>query len=157
MVRHIFLFQIFCNVQSPPRKGVHTDHVWKKNSGTTAIELANKEFLESVARAIRHGGVMSAPADSFWLDNFQMEDTINECCKIFKGSVRYAWSTVPSYSRYQAELSYRVYAFSLCFFFFSSLWRDEWIFNFFPLAGRLDLCCAPPTGRQSTLRNLSIL
>ncbi|KAI6682319.1 hypothetical protein NL676_036200 [Syzygium grande] len=24
------------------------------------------------------------------------------------------------------------------------------------MAGRLDLCCAPPTGRQSTLRNLSI-
>ncbi|XP_056176764.1 spermidine synthase 2-like [Syzygium oleosum] len=69
-----------------------------ESMGTTAIELANKEFLESVARALSHGGVMSAPADSFWLDNFQMEDTINECRKIFKGSVRYAWSTVPSYS-----------------------------------------------------------
>lgn len=56
----------------------------KKKSGATAIELANKDFLESVARALYPGGVMFAPADSFWLDNFTLEDTIAECRQIFK-------------------------------------------------------------------------
>ncbi|KAK3435805.1 hypothetical protein EUGRSUZ_C00527 [Eucalyptus grandis] len=66
--------------------------------GATAIELANKEFLESVARPLHPRGVMSAPADSFWLDNFIVEDTIAECRQILKGSARYAWSTIPSFS-----------------------------------------------------------
>ncbi|KAL3744369.1 hypothetical protein ACJRO7_013611 [Eucalyptus globulus] len=66
--------------------------------GATAIELANKEFLESVARALRPGGVLSAPADSFWLDNFTLEDTIAKRCQIFKGSARYTWCSFPSYS-----------------------------------------------------------
>ncbi|KAL3744396.1 hypothetical protein ACJRO7_013637 [Eucalyptus globulus] len=55
----------------------------------TAIELANKDFLESVARALYPGGVMFAPADSFWLDNFTQEDTIAECRQIFKVSEIY--------------------------------------------------------------------
>ncbi|KAF8016647.1 hypothetical protein BT93_H1998 [Corymbia citriodora subsp. variegata] len=67
-----------------------------ESMGTIAIELANKEFLESVAQALRRGGVMSTPADSFWLDNFQLEHKIDECHKIFKGSVS-AWSPIPSY------------------------------------------------------------
>ncbi|KAL3744120.1 hypothetical protein ACJRO7_013386 [Eucalyptus globulus] len=58
-----------------------------ENMGTLAIELADKEFLESVARTLRPGGIMSTPAD----------DKIDECHKIFKGSVRYAWSPIPSY------------------------------------------------------------
>ncbi|KAL3744306.1 hypothetical protein ACJRO7_013551 [Eucalyptus globulus] len=74
-----------------------------ESMGATAIELANKEFLESMACALRLGGVMSAPADSFWLDNFTLEDTIAECRQIFKGSVRYTWCSIPSYSIYDEK------------------------------------------------------
>ncbi|XP_030530452.1 spermidine synthase 2-like [Rhodamnia argentea] len=66
--------------------------------GTIGLELANKEFLESVARALRPGGVMSTPADSFWLEDFTVEDTVAQCRPIFTGSVRYAWAAIPSYS-----------------------------------------------------------
>ncbi|KAG5153734.1 hypothetical protein JHK82_011703 [Glycine max] len=66
--------------------------------GPIAEVLADKCFLESVAKALRPGGVLSAPADSLWLKNFVVADTIANCKKIFKGSVNYAWTTVPTYA-----------------------------------------------------------
>lgn len=68
-------------------------------SGAYATELSDEDFLESIAKALKPGGVMSTPADSVWLKNFAMEDTIALCRKIFKGSVNYAWTSVPSYPR----------------------------------------------------------
>ncbi|KAJ8753584.1 hypothetical protein K2173_022825 [Erythroxylum novogranatense] len=65
--------------------------------GTLAEELADKSFLESVARALRPGGVMACPADSLWKDEFSVSDTVASCRKIFGGSVNYAWCTVPAY------------------------------------------------------------
>ncbi|RVW52837.1 Spermidine synthase 2 [Vitis vinifera] len=66
--------------------------------GPSALELADKHLLESVARALRPGGVLSTQAESMWNKNFILEDIIADCRKIFKGSVNYAWTTVPVYS-----------------------------------------------------------
>ncbi|XP_020227876.1 spermidine synthase 2 [Cajanus cajan] len=66
--------------------------------GPIAEVLADNCFLESVAKALRPGGVLSAPADSLWHENFVVADTIANCKKIFKGSVNYAWTTVPTYA-----------------------------------------------------------
>ncbi|TKY55186.1 Spermidine synthase [Spatholobus suberectus] len=68
--------------------------------GPIAEVLADNCFLESVAKALRPGGVLSAPADSLWHKNFVVADTIANCKKIFKGSVNYAWTTVPTYARH---------------------------------------------------------
>ncbi|KAA0055218.1 spermidine synthase 1-like [Cucumis melo var. makuwa] len=47
--------------------------------GAYATELSNEDILKSIAKALKPGGVMSAPADSIWLNNFAMEDTITLC------------------------------------------------------------------------------
>ena len=70
------------------------------DAGPIAEVLADNCFLESVAKALRPGGVLSAPADSLWHKNFVVADTIANCKKIFKGSVNYAWTTVPTYARH---------------------------------------------------------
>ncbi|CAK9311939.1 unnamed protein product [Citrullus colocynthis] len=54
--------------------------------GAYATELSNEALLKSIAKALKPGGVMSTPADSIWLNNFAMEDTITLCRDIFKGS-----------------------------------------------------------------------
>lgn len=70
------------------------------HAGPIAKELADSCFLESVAKALRPGGVLSTAADSLWHKNFVIADTIANCKKIFKGSVNYAWTTVPTYARH---------------------------------------------------------
>ncbi|CAB4311225.1 unnamed protein product [Prunus armeniaca] len=61
-----------------------------QNMGPTSKELSDI-FLESVARALRPGDVMSTPADSFWHKDFvHCADTIANCRKIFR-----ALSTMP--------------------------------------------------------------
>lgn len=43
---------------------------------------------------------MSTPATSYWHKDFEeIADSISNCRKVFKGSVNYAWTTVPAYSR----------------------------------------------------------
>lgn len=80
-------------------------------SGPGAQEVADKHFLESVARGLKPGGVLSSPAESMWNKNFIVEDIIADCRKIFKGSVNYAWTTVPAYSRYSP---FNLLGFFLC-------------------------------------------
>ncbi|XP_056698523.1 spermidine synthase-like [Spinacia oleracea] len=65
--------------------------------GPDAKEVVDEGFLESVANALRPGGVLCAPAESFWHPEFELESIIDTCRKIFKGSVNYAWSSVPTY------------------------------------------------------------
>nr|POF15711.1 spermidine synthase [Quercus suber] len=77
-----------------PRVNLHI------GDGPQAEELSDVCFLESVVRALRPGGVMSTPAESLWFKNFVIADTIAHCSKIFKGSVNYAWTTVPAYTRH---------------------------------------------------------
>ncbi|KAJ9140346.1 hypothetical protein P3X46_031005 [Hevea brasiliensis] len=66
--------------------------------GPEEEEVGDKWFLESVARALRPGGVMCCPADSLWHPEFSLSDYIARCCKAFKGSVSYAWCTTPAYA-----------------------------------------------------------
>ncbi|CAM8885782.1 unnamed protein product [Rhodiola kirilowii] len=62
-----------------------------------AKELFEKPFFESVARALRPGGVVCTQAESIWLHMHIIEDIVSNCREIFKGSVNYAWTTVPTY------------------------------------------------------------
>ncbi|XP_073032151.1 spermidine synthase 1 [Primulina eburnea] len=62
-----------------------------------AKELFEKPFFESVAKALRPGGVVCTQAESIWLHMHIIEDIVSNCRQIFKGSVNYAWTTVPTY------------------------------------------------------------
>ncbi|CAL0314056.1 unnamed protein product [Lupinus luteus] len=62
-----------------------------------AQELFEKPFFESIARALRPGGVVCTQAESIWLHMHIIEDIVANCRQIFKGSVNYAWTTVPTY------------------------------------------------------------
>ncbi|KAG8080835.1 hypothetical protein GUJ93_ZPchr0007g4133 [Zizania palustris] len=62
-----------------------------------AQELFEKPFFQSVARALRPGGVVCTQAESIWLHMHIIEDIVANCRQVFKGSVNYAWTTVPTY------------------------------------------------------------
>ncbi|KAG6585152.1 hypothetical protein SDJN03_17885, partial [Cucurbita argyrosperma subsp. sororia] len=62
-----------------------------------AQELFEKPFFESAARAVRPGGVVCTQAESIWLHMHIIEDIVTNCRQVFKGSVNYAWTTVPTY------------------------------------------------------------
>ncbi|XP_070055872.1 spermidine synthase 1 isoform X2 [Nicotiana tomentosiformis] len=62
-----------------------------------AQELFEKPFFETVARALRPGGVICTQAESIWLHMDIIEHILANCRQIFKGSVNYAWTTVPTY------------------------------------------------------------
>ncbi|BAT74662.1 hypothetical protein VIGAN_01237500 [Vigna angularis var. angularis] len=62
-----------------------------------AQELFEKPFFASVAKALRPGGVLCTQAESIWLHMDIIEDIVANCRQIFKGSVNYAWTTVPTY------------------------------------------------------------
>ncbi|XVF53421.1 hypothetical protein PTKIN_Ptkin05aG0098500 [Pterospermum kingtungense] len=62
-----------------------------------AQELLEKPFFETIARALRPGGVLCNMAESMWLHTHLIEDMISICHETFKGSVHYAWASVPTY------------------------------------------------------------
>jgi spermidine synthase len=62
-----------------------------------AQELFEKPFFESIARALRPGGVVCTQAESIWLHMHIIEDIVSNCRQVFKGSVNYAWTSVPTY------------------------------------------------------------
>ncbi|VFQ73037.1 unnamed protein product [Cuscuta campestris] len=62
-----------------------------------AQELVEKPFFETLARALRPGGVLCNMAESMWLHTHLIQDVISICRETFKGSVRYAWTSVPTY------------------------------------------------------------
>ncbi|GER35574.1 spermidine synthase [Striga asiatica] len=62
-----------------------------------AQELVERPFFETIARALRPGGVLCNMAESMWLHTHMIQDMVSICRKIFKGSVRYAWTSVPTY------------------------------------------------------------
>lgn len=69
-----------------------------------AKELFEKPFFESVNRALRPGGVVCTQAESLWLHMDIIEDIVSNCREIFKGSVNYAWTSVPTYPRFDLVL-----------------------------------------------------
>ncbi|KAL5811408.1 hypothetical protein ACOSQ4_027976 [Xanthoceras sorbifolium] len=58
-----------------------------------AQELVEKPFFETIARALRPGGVLCNMAESMWLHTHLIEDMISICRETFKGSVHYAWAS----------------------------------------------------------------
>ncbi|XP_015878235.1 spermine synthase [Ziziphus jujuba] len=62
-----------------------------------AQELVEKPFFETIAKALRPGGVLCNMAESMWLHTHLIEDMIAICRETFKGSVHYAWTSVPTY------------------------------------------------------------
>lgn len=64
-----------------------------------AQELVERPFFETTARALRPGGVLCSMAESMWLHTHLIQDMISICRDTFKGSVHYAWASVPTYPR----------------------------------------------------------
>ncbi|CAN4097607.1 unnamed protein product [Withania somnifera] len=62
-----------------------------------AKDLFEKPFFEAVAKALRPGGVVCTQAESIWLHMHLIKQIITNCRQVFKGSVNYAWTTVPTY------------------------------------------------------------
>ncbi|CAM8959200.1 hypothetical protein QQ045_004341 [Rhodiola kirilowii] len=62
-----------------------------------AQELVERPFFETIARALRPGGVLCNMAESMWLHTHLIDDMFSVCREIFKGSVHYAWTSVPTY------------------------------------------------------------
>ncbi|XP_004498439.2 spermine synthase-like [Cicer arietinum] len=61
-----------------------------------AQELVEKPFFVTLANALRAGGVLCNMAESMWLHTHLIQDLISICQQTF-ASVRYAWTTVPTY------------------------------------------------------------
>lgn len=62
-----------------------------------AQELVEKPFFETIARVLRSGGVLCNQAESMWLHMHLIHDMLSTCSEVFKGSVHYAWTSVPTY------------------------------------------------------------
>ncbi|GAB2293963.1 hypothetical protein Dimus_028177 [Dionaea muscipula] len=62
-----------------------------------AKELVEEPFFETTARALRPGGVLCSMAESIWLHTHLIQDTLSICRRTFRGSVHYAWASVPTY------------------------------------------------------------
>ncbi|XP_075492447.1 spermine synthase-like [Primulina tabacum] len=62
-----------------------------------AQEPVEKPFFKNISRALRPGGVLCNMAESMWLHTHLIDDIVYICREIFKGSVHYAWVSVPTY------------------------------------------------------------
>ncbi|CAA6665863.1 unnamed protein product [Spirodela intermedia] len=62
-----------------------------------AQELVKKSFFEIAAMSLRPGGVLCNQAESMWLHTHLIQDMLSTCCETFKGSVHFAWTSVPTY------------------------------------------------------------
>lgn len=61
-----------------------------------AQELVEMPFFQTIARALRPGGVLCNMAESMWLHTHLIQDMISICRQTFK-DVHYAWTSVPTY------------------------------------------------------------
>lgn len=84
-------------------------------AGKDAVELADEDFLRSLAEALRPGGVVSTPADTIRCKDFSVDETFARCRRIFGGSVDYAWTTVPSYYKWESFTLLSPFLFSVLF------------------------------------------
>ncbi|TYI72562.1 hypothetical protein E1A91_D07G070300v1 [Gossypium mustelinum] len=60
-------------------------------------ELLDSPFFKLAAKALRPGGVMCIQAESLWYQPFDIKQLISSFRHIFKGSISYAWTIVPTY------------------------------------------------------------
>lgn len=82
-----------------------------------AKDLFERPFFESVAKALRPGGVVCTQAESIWLHMHIIEQIIANCRQVFKGSVNYAWTTVPTYPTHVSSFSLCCYLYIARFFY----------------------------------------
>ncbi|KAG6488074.1 spermine synthase-like isoform X2 [Zingiber officinale] len=61
-----------------------------------ARELVEKPFFETIARALKPGGVLCNQAESMWLHTHLIQEMLSICRETFN-SVHYAWASVPTY------------------------------------------------------------
>ena len=81
-----------------------------------AQELVEKPFFETLAKALKPGGVLCNMAESMWLHTHLIDDMISICREVFKGSIHYAWASVPTYPRSVTScLSFLLVSFSFFF------------------------------------------
>ncbi|XP_015571353.2 spermine synthase isoform X2 [Ricinus communis] len=73
------------------------DAIIVDSSDPVAQELVEKPFFQTIAKALRPGGVLCNMAESMWLHTHLIQDMISICLETFKGSVHYAWASVPTY------------------------------------------------------------
>ncbi|GJM98295.1 hypothetical protein PR202_ga15290 [Eleusine coracana subsp. coracana] len=59
--------------------------------------LVEKPFIQTIARALRPGGVLCNLAESMWLHTHLIQDMLSICRQTFKGAVHYVWTSVPTY------------------------------------------------------------
>ncbi|XP_006656137.1 spermine synthase-like [Oryza brachyantha] len=62
-----------------------------------AQELVEKPFFQTIARALKPGGVLCNQAESMWLHTHLIQDMLSICHETLKGAVHYAWASVPTY------------------------------------------------------------
>lgn len=62
-----------------------------------AQELVEKPFFQTIAKALRRGGVLCNQAESMWLHTHLIQNMLSICHEVFNGSVHYAWTSVPTY------------------------------------------------------------
>lgn len=62
-----------------------------------AQALFERPFYKSLDRALRPGGVICTQAESLWLHMPIIKDIVAACGHTFKGSINYAWTSVPTY------------------------------------------------------------
>ncbi|KAJ3692136.1 hypothetical protein LUZ60_012486 [Juncus effusus] len=62
-----------------------------------AQELVEKPFFQTIERALKPGGVLCNMAESFFLHTHLIQEMLSICQQIFQGSVKYAWTSVPTY------------------------------------------------------------
>lgn len=109
-----------------------------------AQELFEKPFFKSVSKALRPGGVVCTQAESIWLHMHIIEDIVANCCQIFKGSVNYAWTTVPTYPRFTLSLTLLFSIYTPTIYLF--IYHTCYIF----VVGLLVLCFVPLREPQLT-------
>jgi spermidine synthase len=76
--------------------------------------LFQKPFYQSLARALRPGGVACTQAESIWLHLPIIKEVVAINSTIFKGSINYAWTSVPTYPRFDRLHWTRLHCF-LCY------------------------------------------
>ncbi|GJN38529.1 hypothetical protein PR202_gb27581 [Eleusine coracana subsp. coracana] len=64
--------------------------------------LVEKPFIQTIAKALRPGGVLCNLVESMWLHTHLIQDMLSICRQEFKGAVHYVWTSVPTYPRYSA-------------------------------------------------------
>nr|AUT32283.1 spermidine synthase SPDS [Saccharum hybrid cultivar Co 740] len=62
-----------------------------------AQALVEKPFIQTIARALKPGGVLCNLAESMWLHTHLIQDMLAICRQTFKGAAHYAWTSVPTY------------------------------------------------------------